>query len=232
MNSLVLSDLNQKDIDNNISVKLDYLAKQSEHITIRNDAELITANEMLGEVKSFIKKAETIRDTERKPFGDEYDRISNYFKGKIQSAEIIESNLKGSLLAYAKAVAEIERKAKAEELARLEAERLAIESAQNSLKDINPEMSHELAIEKVEKQTEIQLATATPIAEIKKVSSAAGTASTKKVWTFEITDQALIPREYLEINEKKIMAGIRFGIREIPGVRIYQDEQISFRGSR
>ncbi|TET23384.1 MAG: hypothetical protein E3J78_02315 [Candidatus Cloacimonadota bacterium] len=50
------------------------------------------------------------------------------------------------------------------------------------------------------------------------------TTQTRKVWKFEITDPTRVPREYMTINEAKIRNVVRSGIREIPGVRIYQEE--------
>ncbi len=50
-----------------------------------------------------------------------------------------------------------------------------------------------------------------------------------KVWTFEITDPAAIPREYLEINEtkiRKVVAALQ-GNTNIPGVRVFQQKRIA-----
>jgi len=53
--------------------------------------------------------------------------------------------------------------------------------------------------------------------------------SLRKIWKFEITDAILIPREYLVPDERKISAAVAAGIREIPGVHIYQEEQLVLR---
>jgi hypothetical protein len=45
------------------------------------------------------------------------------------------------------------------------------------------------------------------------------------VWKYEIIDVSLLPAEYLMPDTAKITAVVKAGIREIPGVRIY-DEQI------
>lgn len=50
-----------------------------------------------------------------------------------------------------------------------------------------------------------------------------------KRWTFDITDQNAIPREYLQVNETAIREAIKAGVREIPGLKIYQSESISIR---
>jgi len=55
-------------------------------------------------------------------------------------------------------------------------------------------------------------------------------AFSKKPWIFEIKNESAVPREYLSVDEKKIRDAIRMGIREILGVRIYQETQVNLRG--
>lgn len=55
----------------------------------------------------------------------------------------------------------------------------------------------------------------------------AATAST--VWRHEVTDPTAVPRHYLMINEAAIKAAIAGGLREIPGVRIFEDIKTSVR---
>lgn len=51
---------------------------------------------------------------------------------------------------------------------------------------------------------------------------------TKKFWTWDKAnyDLSKIPREYLIPDNGKITAAVKSGIREIPGVRIYQDTSV------
>jgi len=58
----------------------------------------------------------------------------------------------------------------------------------------------------------------------------AGSSFAKRPWKHEILDASLIPREYLVVNETAIRRAIADGIREIPGVRIFQTTEISYRG--
>lgn len=50
-----------------------------------------------------------------------------------------------------------------------------------------------------------------------------------KTWTHEITDESLIPREYLVVDPAKITKAIREGLRTIPGVNIFQKEGLTVR---
>ena len=55
-------------------------------------------------------------------------------------------------------------------------------------------------------------------------------ATTRKVWTYEITDAALIPREYLIPDSLRLQREITSGLlRELPGLRIFERETISVR---
>ncbi|MFP4087736.1 MAG: hypothetical protein ACLFUL_13185 [Desulfobacteraceae bacterium] len=47
-------------------------------------------------------------------------------------------------------------------------------------------------------------------------------ASIKTQWTGEIVDPEAVPREYCSPDEKKIRQAVKDGVREIPGVKIYE----------
>jgi hypothetical protein len=51
----------------------------------------------------------------------------------------------------------------------------------------------------------------------------------RKVWKFDVLDDELVPRDYLVVDESLIRKAMAAGVREIPGVRIYQDEQVTIR---
>lgn len=61
------------------------------------------------------------------------------------------------------------------------------------------------------------------------VRTETGSASARKVWTFEVVNASEVPDEYKRIDEAKIRDSVRAGIREIKGLRIYQEEKTSFR---
>jgi hypothetical protein len=56
-----------------------------------------------------------------------------------------------------------------------------------------------------------------------------GNLSTRKVWKFTVTDETKVPREYLVVDETKIRKFVAAGVREIPGVNIYQEEETVIR---
>lgn len=64
-----------------------------------------------------------------------------------------------------------------------------------------------------------------------RVVSAAGrvTAVASTVWRHEVIDPQAVPRQYLMVNEHAIKAAIAGGVREISGVRIYEDVRTAIR---
>jgi len=57
-----------------------------------------------------------------------------------------------------------------------------------------------------------------------------GNTQTRKVWTFEVVDFTKVPNEYKELNTVKVNSVIRAGVRDIKGLRIYQEEKLSIVG--
>lgn len=67
-------------------------------------------------------------------------------------------------------------------------------------------------------------ATGAALSQVVHVGNVAGV-QTRKVWKFEIVDAALVPREYLAVDEKAIRAAGHE--EEIPGIRWYEDVGIA-----
>ena len=51
-------------------------------------------------------------------------------------------------------------------------------------------------------------------------------------WKHEVTDESLVPRHYMAIDEKKIREAIDMGLRELPGIRIYEEVETRFRNRK
>lgn len=54
------------------------------------------------------------------------------------------------------------------------------------------------------------------------------TATVKESVSFEVIDESIIPREYLVLDEKKVLADIKIG-KEIPGIKKTKKETIAIR---
>lgn len=59
-----------------------------------------------------------------------------------------------------------------------------------------------------------------------KVNTEFGQVSSQKRWTWRITDESKVPREYLCIDNAKVSNAVRNGERSISGIEIFQDTQI------
>ncbi|MDD5458890.1 MAG: hypothetical protein PHF37_05830 [Phycisphaerae bacterium] len=53
-----------------------------------------------------------------------------------------------------------------------------------------------------------------------------GDSQTTKRWTFDLVDIAKVPVQYLDIDNGAIREAIRQGERDIPGLKIYQEESV------
>lgn len=47
-----------------------------------------------------------------------------------------------------------------------------------------------------------------------------------KRWTYEILDESQIPREFCSPDSKKINEAIKGGVREVPGLKIFEQEDV------
>ena len=56
-----------------------------------------------------------------------------------------------------------------------------------------------------------------------------GSASQRKMWLFEVTNEAEVPVEYKKVDETRIRNAVRMGVREILGVRIFEESNTVFR---
>ena len=58
------------------------------------------------------------------------------------------------------------------------------------------------------------------------------TAYVRKVWTFEVVDLDAVPRDYMSLDVEVVREAItKDGVRDIPGLRIYQSETLHVRGA-
>ena len=70
------------------------------------------------------------------------------------------------------------------------------------------------------------------VADAPKVTrTASGSASLRTTWVFEITDFSLLPDKFKQVDRVAINAEIKAGIRQIPGVRIYEQTSTQIRSA-
>lgn len=156
-----------------------------------------------------VKNLEAARVRLTKPVLEAKRNIDNEFKAMMELPLLLSRELKDKLLGYS------DLKAKKEE-------------------------------EKAEKVKEFAKSNGLPVPQAEAaapqptaVRTAVGTTFEKKSWTWEITDMALIPREFLTVDERKINSTLRDHTKtikgvmtmdlQIAGIRFFQEKDISVR---
>ena len=146
--------------------------------------------------------------------------LAKYYQELLKNG-VQKSKDKLNIFAKAKALeaqkaAEAERRARAEMQAKLDAEAAQM-TAEAKAQD-----------ETAEAITAPKLPDAPPPVESKTIRAASGSATMVKTWKYEVIDPDIVPREFTMIDEKAIRAAVKDGIREIPGVRIFEDTNVRF----
>lgn len=68
-----------------------------------------------------------------------------------------------------------------------------------------------------------------PLAPAAPMRAMSGSATTTKRWVGTVVDESRVPREYLAVDQRKINAAVKAGVRDIPGVTIEQVDGLSVR---
>lgn len=196
-------------------------------VRILNDLEFSEAGTKLRHIKTQIARVGEERLAMTRPLDESKRRITGMFQPYLDKLEKASRAISAAMVAYNQelerkriaAQAELDRIAK--EKADREKEELA-KSAEKALDDNKPELAV-LYAEKAEKIIP------KPIDAVK-VSQPAGTAFTTR-WTFEITDEKLIPHEFL-IVDRVTLGKVVTAMKEktnIPGVKAVPQTGVSSR---
>jgi len=190
---------------------------------IESEENLSTAVDILSTIKERIKKIENERTTIVKPINDSVNHINSRFKALTEPLKDAQAGLTRKVMTFQSEV-EAKKRAEAEkERQRREAELLA--SAQKKEELGNTEEAEKL------------LGYATKVKAVVEETGRGGFTGAKsiitKTWDYEVTDMGRLANEMpalVQENSGAIRAKIRDGIRDIPGLRIFQKENISIRG--
>jgi hypothetical protein len=171
-----------------------------------------------GDFCKKIKIASKKIEDKRKFFVDPYNyvvkQINAIFKDKTTDLDNLERRVKNKMMTW---YDQEQRKREAELLKIQQQNQRKIEKAVEK-QEANPEKVILPPVLKSEPA---------PIAKTSAGSFSKNTV--RAVWKWEVEKEADIPREYLTTNDKKISDLVRAGLRTIPGIRIYQEKDISIR---
>lgn len=205
----------------------------TERPEITDDDMAATARDYQAQVTAEEKAAEALRRGINKPLEEQVKANNARFATPMATLAACKTMIGQRLAAYLQKVRQLQdeerRRKEAEALkARQEADRLAREAAGGKGDVIGAQVRADeaRAASDAAFKAADQAARAAPVVRGQFATKAA---SLRTLWKFEITDPALVPREWLTVDESKIGQAVRRSanpVREIPGVRIW-DEQIA-----
>lgn len=178
-------------------------------------ASLETATEILGQVSTARKQIDAKRKEAKGPSVERGKQIDAEFKELASPITAIEERIKGEILRCHREEREraIKEQQRQDKLAR---ERQAREN-KRAEKEARPPVEHHAP------------QVAQPEATIKTASGAK--AAISQVWKYRLVDISKVPEGYLALDEAAVGKAVRGGVREIEGIEIYADEQLSSRQS-
>lgn len=196
------------------------LRKFAAGLVIRTEDAYRAAAERLKEIKGALAQIEDARTRITKPINDSLREVNAQARTAAEPFKADELTIKHAMLAFSDEqdrLREIEQR-RANEIARKEQARLQ-------------EIADRAAAKGQENKAEqFQGRAAAVVAPVSQVAAPkVGGISIPKVWTFEITDASLIPREYLLVDEtkiRKVVAALK-GSTNIPGVRVTEVKRIA-----
>jgi len=232
-----------------INKDIDTFVLKTKTLVIKTKEQMTGATEYLANIVARKKRIEVIRISYTQPLNETLRNINADFKKASAPLEEAEGIVKSKMIEYRRVEAErieIERKKEEERLRKEEEVRIAKEKkkAEREAKVAERKLAKEnlskkkaadakkiIDDEKKAKQDKLdkQGEEFVPEVDIKQentVHSESGAARMRKVWKFEIENEKQIPKAYLTVDEVKIRKAIKGGVREIAGVRIYEDEQV------
>lgn len=193
-------------------IEIDLMVQRAEALEVDGEGAQTLAVEMAGQAKKLNNTIEKVRKGFVEGPNEFVKSVNNLAKSFQARLTTIENGLKRKLSAYA-SQKELERR-KQEETAR---------KAQAEIQKRLDEEAKASGVEPVKIEAPVVPKADGP------VRTAAGTAYQKKVWTFNVKDAQAVPREYLAVDERKIREAVRAGVRQIPGVDIFEETQTALR---
>ena len=180
------------------------------------------AAQLRSQIKGAADQAEAERVAQKAPHLAETRRIDAAFRPALETFSAAVTYIDKTMRDW-RAAEEARRKAtelKAREAAekeRLRLEKLAQKAQAKGLEDTADELA--------------RAADSVPVPVIETHVPKVEGLSARQTWRFEVTDESLIPREYLAVDEKAIGGAVRAlkGKARIPGVRVWCEETFASR---
>jgi len=202
--------------------------KNAVDIALASDDDKEIAAYFLADIKKLLKEIEGRRVQYVTPYNEKVKAANSWCKQYSTRLDAADRVFKNKILAYERKLAD-DRRREEEEARKREEDRLAKlkELEEQAQKEAAPEVQHE-----IRQLKDDQVAEQIHLEETKrdKTQHFSGVSTTiKQVWTFEVENIKELPTDYLLPNEPLIRKAVNAGVRTIPGVRIFQKDQLSSR---
>lgn len=190
------------------------LTESAKNVVIMSQIDLSQATDLVAAIQKRRKEAEEARTKITKPINEGLREINARFKVLTAPLGEAEALVKGKMIKFQEQEEARARAAALEKQREEEARRAAEEKeAEDPTLDRAPAPSFSPSNE-VEKREPV----------VKKTtygqSGAAFTA--RKVWDFELEDLEKVPVDFVVLDSVKVRQAVRAGIRNIPGIRIFE----------
>lgn len=227
----------------------------SKVLTVKDDESLKMAVAIIGEAKKTIRAIDDHKKNlpEYKEAKGFVDKVNGFVGDLKDRLTMIVDNLDPRVVQY-NARVELERRQReeaqkraAEELQKkldaeaAEANRKALEEARRiAEEEAKARRASEAEIEEAKRKAEEEAkkheivapqvqAPVAPKQDSTVRTETGTTAYSKRPWKHEIVDAKIVPREYCVVSDVLIRNAIRQGVREIPGVKIYQETRMNYK---
>lgn len=178
------------------------------------------AIEFAKQIAAHEKLCDGTRKTVKAPYAEAVKVVDAFFGGMVDPLKTGRDVVLRKLTVFQTAKAEAERQA------REEAARIAAAEAAKAAAAVTTEADLAQAIAKEEEAAVAVQATEATTADLSRSRGQYGSvASLRSTWDFTIEDVNSVPREFLMVNDAAIKAAIKAGRREIPGVKIFQQQK-------
>lgn len=190
------------------------------NLVIRDAQGYREAGEWLKSIKGFLKNIEEARTRITQPMNEALRQVNAQAKDSAAPFMACEQKIKREMLRFSDEQDRIrqEEQRKANEAAERERRKLQEQAQKAAAKGQEA---------KAEALADRASAVVAPIAQ--QAAPAVAGIAIPKVWTFEVVDPSLVPREYLVVDERKIRGVVTAlkGAANIPGVRVFEQKRIS-----
>lgn len=189
---------------------------------IINEGDNLKACELLKEINSYNKTVKSLKSAEEAPFKSSLKEITEKYKNALDFLAEAEKLLRSKISDYAEI--KLERLREIQKLDTKRAEEIAIKKLDElqALKEIAgdyDEVTKAALISSIDSKVN---AVIEEISTADEISVGNSMTTFRKYITFEIVDITKVPAEYLSVDTKAINQAIRNGVRDIPGLKIFE----------